>query len=222
MSSTKMSKLFAEWWCGSLAKKPAVVRRGAEPQQDFRKVKRQLGVVSTNDPGQQDGDPEGALPGPGQVRREREGPRVLLRAERRDGRPAEPGRHRRHEQPAEPGDERRLLLRPGRPAVLLQRATNNNYWPETLFATNQAMDTDTAGQTYMGDLACPQKNRGCAFDGALGLGQSERAVAPEQLGGMKVFKASSKSPTTLQPLIIEIFWQNYNMLGSLIQAPGRT
>jgi hypothetical protein len=50
MSSSRMSRVFAEWWCGSLAKKPAAYAGGQNPSQDFRKTKRQLGVVSTNDP----------------------------------------------------------------------------------------------------------------------------------------------------------------------------
>lgn len=220
MSSSKMSKLFAEWWCGSLAKKPAAYAGAQNPQQDFRKVKRQLGVVSTNDP-----DNEAVVR------------KVLYPALAKCGESVK-GHEYFYEQnvataaqqsqagtavmnsPQNPATSVVCLCDPVAPQFSYNAATNNNYWPEALFATNQSMDTDSTGQTYMGDLACPQKSRGCAFDGALGIGQSEKASPPEKLGGMKVFKASSKSSTTLQPLIIEIFWQNYNMFASLLQAAG--
>jgi hypothetical protein len=92
---------------------------------------------------------------------------------------AEPGRHRGDEQPAEPGHQRRLLLRPVAPQFSYNAAKNNRYWPETLFASNQGLDVDSAGQSYMGELACPPPNRNaCSFDGALGLGQAEKARAP--------------------------------------------
>ena len=62
---------------------------------------------------------------------------------------------------------------PVAPQFSYQAATNNNYWPEALFASNQALDTDPAGQTYMGEHGLPAAAaRGCSFDGALGLGMA--------------------------------------------------
>ena len=220
MSSTRMSKLFAEWWCGSLAKKPAAYAGAQNAQQDFRKTTRQLGIISPNDP-----DNERAIR------------KVLYPALAKCGESVK-GHEYFYEQnvataaqqsqagtavmnsPQNPATSVVCFCDPVAPQFSYNASTNNNYWPEVMFATNQAMDTDSAGQSYMGDLACPQKSRGCAFDGALGLGQAEKSVPAEQLGGMKVFKASSKTDTTLQPLIIEIFWQNYNMFASLLQATG--
>jgi hypothetical protein len=220
VSSTKMAKLFAEWWCGSLAKKPAIYAGGQNPQQDFRKTRRQLGVISTNDP-----DNEGVVR------------KVLYPALAKCGESVK-GHEYFYEQnvataaqqsqagtakmntPDNPATSVVCLCDPVAPQFSYNATKRNNYWPEALFASNQAIDTDSAGQTYMGDFACPPPGNGCSFDSALGLGSAESSVPAEQLGGIKVFKASSKSAVPLQPLIMEIFWQNYNMFASLIQNAG--
>ncbi len=220
VSSTKMSRLFAEYWCGQLAGKPAILAGPQNAAQDFRKTKRQLGVVSTNDP-----DNERVIR------------KVLYPALAKCGESVK-GHEYFYEQNVgtaatqsqagtavmnsrtNPATSVVCFCDPVAPQFSYNAATNNNYWPEVLFATNQAMDTDTAGQTYEGDLACPQRSRGCAFDGAFGLGSAEKSVAPEALGGVKVFKRESKAALPLQPLIMEIFWQNYNMFASLLQTAG--
>ena len=60
---------------------------------------------------------------------------------------------------------------PVAPQFSYSAAARNNYWPEALFASNQGLDTDQTGQTYMDSngnpsLACPFPARGCSFDGA--------------------------------------------------------
>ena len=45
-------------------------------------------------------------------------------------------------------------------------------------------------------------------------------MAPDKLGGVKVFKQQSKAALPVTPLVAEIFWQNYNMFASLIQMAG--
>ena len=79
-----MSRLFAEFWCKQLAGKPAIYAGAQNPAQDFRKTKRQLGVVSTNDPDNERVIRKVLYPALKQgLRRVGQGPRVLLRAERR-------------------------------------------------------------------------------------------------------------------------------------------
>ncbi len=223
VSSTKMSKLFAQWWCGQLNGKPAVFAGAQNAAQDFRKTTRQLGVVSTNDP-----DNERVIR------------KVLYPALSKGCGASVKGHEYFYEQnvgtaatqsqagtavmnsPNNPATSVVCFCDPVAPQFSYNAATNNNYWPEVLFASNQAQDTDPAGQTYEGDLACPQRSRGCAFDGALGLGSAEKSVAPAALGGVKVFQRESKAALPLQPAILEIFWQNYNMFASLLQMTGST
>ncbi len=220
MDSSRMSKLFAQWWCGSLAKKPAAFAGAQNAQQDFRKTTRQLGVVSTNDPDNKTVVQKVLYPALAKCGESVKGHEYFYEQNVATAAQQSQAGTAVMNSPQNPATSVVCLCDPVAPQFSYNASTNNNYWPETLFATNQAMDTDSTGQTYMGDLACPQKRRGCAFDGALGLGQSEKAVPAEQLGGVKVFKASSKERTTLQPAILEIFWQNYNMFASLLQAAG--
>ncbi len=220
MDSSRMSTLFAQWWCGSLAKKPAIFAGAQNPQQDFRKTTRQLGVVSTNDPDNKNVVKNVLYPALAKCGESVKGHEYFYEQNVATAAQQSQAGTAVMNSPQNPATSVVCLCDPVAPQFSYNAATNNNYWPEVMFATNQAMDTDSSGQSYMGDLACPQRSRGCAFDGALGLGQSEKSVPAEQLGGMKVFKASSQTPTSLQPVIVEIFWQNYNMFASLLQAAG--
>ncbi|MDQ3492601.1 MAG: hypothetical protein M3452_05005 [Chloroflexota bacterium] len=220
MSSTKMSKLFAQWWCGSLAGKPAAYAGAQNPQQDFRKTRRQLGVVSTNDPDNERVVKQVLYPELAKCGESVKGHEYFYEQNVSTAAQQSQAGTAVMNSPQNPATSVVCLCDPVAPQFSYNASTNNNYWPEVLFASNQAMDVDSSGQSYMGELACPQKSRGCAFDGALGLGQSEKSTPPEQLGGIKVFKASSKSAVPLAPLVMEIFWQNYNMFASLLQTAG--
>jgi hypothetical protein len=219
MSSSKMSRLFAQWWCGSMAGKNAVYAGGQNAQQDFRKVKRQLGVVSTNDPDNERVIKQVLYPELAKCGESVKGHEYFYEQNVSTAAQQSQAGTAVMNSPQNPATSVVCFCDPVAPQFSYNAASNNNYWPEALFATNQSMDTDSTGQTYMGELACPRRSS-CSFDGALGLGQSEKAVPPEQLGGVKVFKATSKAAQPLSPLVMEIFWQNYNMLGSLLQATG--
>ncbi len=220
MSSTRMSKLFAEWWCGSMAKKPAAFAGPQNAAQDFRKTTRQLGVVSTNDPDNKTVIQKVLYPALAKCGESVKGHEYFYEQNLSTAATQSQAGTAVMNSRDNPATSVVCFCDPVAPQFSYMAAKNNNYWPETLLASNQAMDTDSAGQTYEGDTACPPPDNGCSFDGALGLGMSEKSTAPENLGGVKVFKASSTSTTTLQPLILEIFWQNYNMFASLLQTTG--
>ena len=67
---------------------------------------------------------------------------------------------------------------PVAPQFSYSAAAQNNYWPESILATNQSMDFDSSGQTYVDNngqatLACPSPSRGCPFDNGIGLGSAD-------------------------------------------------
>lgn len=222
MSSTTVSKLFAQWWCGSMKGKNAVYAGSENAAQDFRKTKRSLGVVSTNDPDNERVIKNVLYPELAKCGESVNGHEYFYAQDINTATQQSQAGTAKMNTPQNPATSVVCFCDPVAPQFSYNAATNNNYWPETLFATNQAMDTDSTGQTYEGSVACPQSNRGCAFDGALGLGTSEKALAPDALGSTKVWKAAGSGDEPLQPLVMEIFWQNYNMLASLIQAAGPT
>ncbi|MCW2681189.1 MAG: hypothetical protein JWM62_2590, partial [Frankiales bacterium] len=220
MSSSKMSKLFAQWWCGSMAGKPAKYASPQNPQQDFRTVRRQLGVVSTNDPDNERVIKQVLYPELAKCGESVKGHEYFYEQNIATAAQQSQAGTAVMNSPQNPATSVVCFCDPVAPQFSYNAAATNNYWPETLFASNQAMDTDPTGQSYMGDLACPRGDA-CSFDGALGLGQSDKATAPGNLGGMKVFAAMAKGTAApVQPTVMEIFWQNYNMLASLIQTTG--
>jgi hypothetical protein len=88
------------------------------------------------------------------------------------------------------------------------------------------MDFDSSGQTYDDDngdatLACPTPSRGCPFENAVGLGAADPQTAPAEMPGVKIFtKYSGGAALPVQPPTADIFWDNFNLLASLIQNTG--
>jgi hypothetical protein len=118
------------------------------------------------------------------------------------------------------------LCDPVAPQFAYSAAAQNNYWPETILATNQSMDFDSSGQTYVDDngsatLACPSPSRGCPFDNAVGLGSADAQTSPDDMAGVKIFKKyGGGAALPVQPPTADIFWGNFNLLASLIQNTG--
>jgi len=232
MSSTRMANQFAEFWCKQMTSKgnsgrTAVFAGTQNPQQNFRTRPRQLGVISTNDP-----DNESTVKN------------VLYPALKRGCNDDVDGHEYFYAQdistaqtqsqagtaamntPNNPATSVLCLCDPVAPQFAYSAAAQNNYWPESLLASNQAMDFDSVGQTYVdnkGDptLACPSPARGCPFDNGIGLGAADPQTAPDQMAGVKIFKANSGGAALpVEPPTADIFWGNYNLLASLIQNTG--
>jgi hypothetical protein len=230
ISATLMAKRFANWWCNQMTSKggsgrTAIFAGGQNPQQDFRNKPRELGVVSTDDP-----DNKGVVKDVLYPELAKCGEKVtheyfyeqnVSTAEQQ----SQAGTAVMNS-PQNPATSVVCFCDPVAPQFSYSAAARNNYWPEALFASNQGLDTDATGQTYMDSggnpsLACPFPTRGCSFDGAIGLGEEASTRPPDQLAGVKIFKASGKTASGgLTPLVQENFWSNYNMLASLIQVTG--
>jgi hypothetical protein len=220
MSSTRMSLSFAEYWCGSLAKRNAIYAGTGNPQQDFRGRKRQLGVISTDDPDNKRVIKQVLYPALAKCGESVNGHEYFYEQNVATAAQQVQAGTAVMNTPNNPATSVVCFCDPVAPQFTYNGYKRANYWPEALIASNQALDTDATGQTYMADFACPPPGSECSFDGALGLGQSDAAAPPDKLAGIQVYKAASKSAVPLAPLIMDIFWQNYNMFASLIQATG--
>jgi hypothetical protein len=85
------------------------------------------------------------------------------------------------------------------PLFLYKGEQNNNYWPENVLADVQGMGNDNAAQQYDGAAACQSTGNGCSFDDAIGLVDSEPDMPPAQLAGPKIYKlggGQGDPPTT--------------------------
>ena len=203
-SSTKIERAFAEWWCKSMSSKANPQRKvkfasHANPAQDFNGKPRVLGVISTNDP-----DNENTVK------------KVLYKELDKCG-DTDHSHEYFYDQdintaatqtqagiaamdtPSNPATAVLCLCDSVAPLFLYQGEQNNNYWPENVLADVQGMGNDNAAQAYDGSLACPHPQNGCSFDDAIGLVDSEPDLPPDKLAGPKIYKlggGQGAGPTT--------------------------
>ena len=233
MSSTRMARQFAEFWCKQMTSKgnsgrTAVFAGTQNAAQNFRTKPRQLGVVSTNDPDNMDTVKNVLYPalkkGCGDST---EGHEYFYAQDISTAQQQSQAGTAAMNTPNNPATSVVCFCDPVAPQFSYSAAAQNNYWPESILATNQAMDFDSSGQTYVdknGDpsLACPRPPN-CPFDNGIGLGSAGAQTAPEEMAGMKVYKmmtGGAALPGDLQPPTADIFWGNFNLLASLIENTG--
>jgi hypothetical protein len=230
MSSTRMSLIFAQWWCSQMTSeggtgRTAIYAGGQNPAQDFRNRPRELGVVSTNDPDNKRVIKEVLYPALQRGCGEKVDKEYFYAQDISTAAQQSQAGTSIMNDPENPATSVVCFCDPVAPQFSYNASTNNNYWPEALFATNQSIDKDTTGQTYMDNngratLACPQPQRGCAFDGGLGLGHAANDVPPEQMPGVKAFTAGGGKASPVTPQVLQLFWDSYNMFASLVQVTG--
>ncbi len=216
MSSTRMAKTFAGWWCNQLAGKNAIFAGGQNPAQDFRKQKRQLGVISTNDPDNERVIKKVLYPELAKCGESTKGHEYFYEQDINTAAQQTQAGIARMNTAQNPATSVVCFCDPVAPQFSYGGSSNNNYWPEPLFATNQAMDFDASGQSYEGDLACPQRSRGCAFDGGARVWGSSRWTSRRRTWpGRRSTTPVAAAARRISATSLDIFWTNYNMLASL-------
>jgi hypothetical protein len=234
MSATRVETAFADWWCHQMTSQGGSGRTATfagkqNPAQDFTSKPRVLGIVSTNDPDNENTVRDVLYPalkkGCGEdVTHEYFYAQDINTATQQ----SQAGTAAMNTTSTPPATSVLCLCDPVAPQFSYNAAGNNNYWPESLVATNQSMDFDSVAQTYVDksgqpSLACPKPAQGCPFDNGIGLGTADPQGPAEQLPGYKVYEAGSNNaavPSGLGSPTLDIFWNNYNLLASLISNTG--
>ena len=233
MSSTRVQQHFAEWWCAQMSSKNVPTRKSkfATPTGRHQNDKpRVLGVISTNDPDNQS-TVENVL---------------YKELEKRCG---ETVTHEYfYEQnintaatqvaagiaamdtPNNPATTVVCLCDSVAPQFVYKGEQDAEYYPENVLADVQNMGNDNFGQTYRENpqndrpsLACPKPARGCAFDGALGISDALPARPPDQMEGVRVYKAGSNNaplPDAVTGFNASNLGRNIIMMANLIQNTG--
>ena len=233
MSATRIEQQFADFWCHQMTSRNGSGRvasfaGGGNPAQDFRAKPRVLGVIATNDPDIQATVKNVLYPALEKGCGETVDHEYFYANDISTATQQSNAGTAAMNTPSNPATSLLCLCDPVAPQFTYNAAATNNYWPEPLIASNQAMDTDSSAQTYVDNsgtatLACPNPTVGCPFDGAIGLGQAAADVAPTDMPGIKVFNAGAGGASSpIAPLALQIFWDNYQMLASLIQNTGPT
>ena len=231
MSSTRVELAFADWWCSQMTSqggsgRTAIFAGAQNKQQDFRQKPRVLGILSTNDPDNKDTVKNVFYPalkrGCGEVVTHEY---FYAQDINRAAQQSQAG-SAALDTPTNPATSVLCLCDPVAPQFASNAGATQNYWPESLIASDQSMDVDATAQTYMdsngnASLACPSPSRGCNYDNIVGLGQADAEVPEAQQSAVKVFRSSA--PGASQPVktpSLQIFWDNYNLLASLFQNTG--
>ncbi|MGH9114543.1 MAG: hypothetical protein ACRDWW_01805, partial [Acidimicrobiales bacterium] len=228
-SSTRIETAFAQWWCNQMSTKNDASRTVAfagsgNPAQNLNGKPRVLGVISTNDP-----DNENTVT------------QVLVPALNRDC--GDGGSIAAHhyfyaqnaataaqqsqagisamDTPTNPATDVLCLCDPVAPAFTFGQEKKQNYFPENLLASDQLMGADVIGQSYESGLGCPPGPGGCEWDRGLGLSTISAQLPPGKDAGSQVYKLGGGSGAMpVQPILADTYWEAYNMLASLIENTG--
>jgi len=239
-SATRVETAFAQLWCNQLSSVNVPSRRVAfagheNPAQDFNGQPRVLGVISTNDPDNENTvtqvlQPELArLCGDGQSINAHHyfyAQDINTAAQQtKAGIDAMDTSHN-------PATGVLCLCDSVAPAFLYEGESQNNYWPENYVATDQGMDLDTSGQSYEAQggqpaLGCPEPQLGCEYSNAFGLATLDPAEPQANTVGLRVYRAGSGSATLpcdsgncITPVFASYIWPYWNMMASLIENAG--
>jgi hypothetical protein len=226
MSGTTMAKHFGEWWCASLAKKPAKYAGTQNPADQINGRQRLLGVISTNDPENEgsvtkDLAPELAKCG------ESFGDRTYYYEQNintvETQRVQAVGKMRGNGTPGSEATSVLCLCDLVAPQFLYEEEQQERYWPENLIAGSGLMDRDPSGQSYEGSVACPTPGEGCEYDLAFGLSSISNPEKKDADVGSRIWKAAGMSGTTpAESQANSHDWEYWNMIASLIQSSGPT
>jgi hypothetical protein len=231
-SSTNIEQGFARFWCNQLTSKNSdrVVSFAEDknPAQDFNGKKRVLGVISTNDPDNEDTVTN-----------------VLVPALNRDcGDGGSVAQHHYFysqdistaaqqinagvsamDTASDPATDILCLCDPVAPELLYSGEQQHNYYPENILADVQGMGVDPVAQNFEStatqqSLACPQYQAGCEFDNAFGITSAATLPPPSKEPGPIAFKLGGGTNLPEKAYVASGAWELWNMLASLVENTG--
>ena len=236
MSATRIELAFADWWCHQMTSKggtgrTAVFAGTQNPRQNFRNKPRQLGVISTDDPDNQNTVKNVLYPA---LKRgcgdDVAGHEYFYAQDINTATQQSQATAAKMNTPTNPATSVLCLCDPVAPQFGQNAFATDNYWPESILASDQTMDWDSNGQTYSQGgqspgLSCPNPGRGCPWDSTVGLGAEGAQESPDDTPAVKVWRIASGQkalPEGGEPPALTVAWANWNLLGSLIQNTGPT
>ncbi|HET7529357.1 MAG TPA: hypothetical protein VFJ98_00180 [Mycobacteriales bacterium] len=232
MSATNIELNFADWWCHQMTSqgnsgRTAIFAGNQNAAEDFRNKPRVLGVISTNDPDNENTVKQVLYPALKKGCGESVDHEYFYAQDINTATTQSQQSEQAMNTPSNPATSVLCLCDPVAPQFGQNAFNNNNYWPEAILASDQTMDWDSIAQTYSSanhsndSLSCPRNGNGCGWDGAVGIGGDPPQTSAADSAAAKVYKIGSGSnslPTSVANL--DIFWGDYSMLATLIQGNG--
>jgi hypothetical protein len=234
-SATRIELQFADWWCHQMTSqrssgRKAIFAGGQNAAEDFRNKPRVLGVVSTNDPDNENTVKNVLYPALKRGCGESITHEYFYAQDINTATQQSQASAAAMNTPNNPATSVVCLCDPVAPQFGQNAYATDNYWPESILASDQTMDFDSNGQTYSSGgqsagLSCPQPSKGCPWDNAIGIGAEGAQENPDTMAAVKIYRLASGSkglPTNGQPPALQIVWANLAMFASLIQNTGPT
>ena len=233
MSATNIELQFADWWCHQMTSqgnsgRTAIFAGNENPAENFRNKPRVLGVVSTNDPDNENTVKQVLYPALQKGCGETVNHEYFYAQDINTATTQSQQLEQKMNSPSNPATSIVCLCDPVAPQFGLNAYSNNNYWPESILATDQTMDFDSNGQTYSSAnnnndaLACPTPGRGCPYDNAVGLAGDDLETNPDQMDSVKVYRAvaGKNAKLPISAATLGIVWNDWGMFAALVENTG--
>ncbi|MHB8439071.1 MAG: hypothetical protein ACYDD4_07905 [Acidimicrobiales bacterium] len=227
-SSSRVETAFAQWWCAQLSSvndpTRVVNQAGTEnPAQNFNGKTRVLGVISTNDPDNENTVSQVLGPALQKGCGDKIAHTYFYSQNINTAAQQTSAGIAAMDTTTNPATDVLCLCDNVAPQFLYQGEADANYWPENLIATDQFMDLDNAAQTYISGAGCPTSN-GCEFDKAFGLSMIDAVPPPGQDPASRVWTMEggqgSVGSVMGSTANADDFLTQFMMLASLIENAG--
>jgi hypothetical protein len=223
-SSTHIEKAFANWYCNQM-KGPVAFAPDKNPAQNFSGQPRVLGVISTNDPDNENTVNNALVPALKACGVSVNHFYFYSQDINTAAQQVEAGISAM-DTTTNPATDVLCLCDPVAPEFLYSGEEQHNYWPENLLADAQLMTLDSASQNYeagsnnSSSLACPAPNVGCEYNDAFGITSVGPQDPQTNNAGVRTFKLGGGTSLPISGGQADTVWEDYNMLASLIENTG--
>jgi hypothetical protein len=227
MSSTRMEQSFAEFYCAQMTgpvKYAGTQNGNPNPAQNFNGKKRELGIISTDDPDNKSTVTDYLIP----LLQQKCGVNVthtyFYAQDINTAAKQVAAGIAAMDTPSNPATTVLCLCDQVAPQFLFSGEQGNNYYPENVIATDQGMDFDKTAQSYgpSSQLSCPSPQLGCEYDLAFGLGDIGTEQPKDNDAGTRIFAAGGGGtlPGAVEGKTATSVAREWIMLANLIEAAG--
>jgi len=230
-SATRTETAFAQWWCNQMSSVNAPSRKVRyaktnNPSQNFNGQARRLGVISTNDPDNEDTVNKVLAPALAKCGDKIWHTYFYDQNINTAAQQVEAG-IAAMDTPTDPANVVLCLCDQVAPAFLYNGEQHHNYFPENVIASDQQMDWDTTGQSYVygqPSLGCPTPSQGCEYDLAFGLSTESPQASQDNDEGMHIFHdgggQGAKPPGNMTPVTASLWAKYYSMIANFMENAG--
>jgi len=227
-SSSRIETAFAQWWCSQMSSVNVPSRTvkfaGTEnSSQNFNGEPRRLGVISTNDPDNENTVTSVLAPALASDCGDKIWHTYFYSQNINTAAQQVSAGLAAMDTSTDPANSVLCLCDSTAPQFLFEGASSDNYWPEILMANDQLMDLDDTGQDYESGVACPS-GKNCEFSGAFGLSPIDPQPPAGSGPAEAVWKAEGETASLNSTLgsyaNADTYLEQYLMMANLIENTG--